>query len=384
MTASPRVSGKLPATDPVVPEDRGPAADHRAWTTFTGWSRGRQRISRSPRLIFTALSVLAIVTAVLAVLRPSWVAPSLMVVPMLAGAALLPMGWLLALTVVCLAMHGVVVVLAVTEARVWSVPAAYLVIVGLVLMGARARSRLGTQGSRGESMLFDLRERLTSQGELPTLPSAWRAEIVHRSAHGASFGGDFFVSALATDESRLEMALVDVSGKGIEAGTRALMLSGAFGGLLGSVPPDRFLVSANDYLLRQRWDEGFATGVHVAIDLGTGQFDLGSAGHPPAAQFHAGSGSWEVGAAAGPALGLMSEPHFETASGQLLPGDALLLYTDGLVETPDRDISVGIDRLLGEAERLVTGGFESGANRLMLAVPDTESDDRACVLVWRT
>lgn len=381
MPASPPGQDRLPGAATV---DRPAAGDQRAWTTSTGWSRGRHRFSRSPRLIFAVLSVLAVVTAVLAVQRPSWVAPSLLVVPMLAGAALLPMGWLLALTAVCLAAHGFVVVLAVSEARLWSVPVAYLIIVGLVLMGARARSRLGTQGSRGESMLFDLRERLTSQGELPVLPTGWRAELVHRSAHGESFGGDFFVSALATDESRLEMALVDVSGKGIEAGTRALMLSGAFGGLLGSVPPDRFLVSANDYLVRQRWDEGFATGVHVTVDLRTGEFQVGSAGHPPAVQFHAGSGGWEVGEAAGPALGLMTDPQFETRSGRLLTGDALLFYTDGLVETPDRDISVGIDRLLGEAERLVTGGFESGANRLLLAVPDTESDDRACVLIWRT
>ena len=61
----------------------------------------------------------------------------------------------------------------------------------------------------------------------------------------------------------------------------------------------------------------------------------------------------------------------------------MLLYTDGLVEKPDRDISDGLDRLLGEAERLVMAGFEDGADRLMLAVSDTESDDRACVLVWR-
>lgn len=371
MPAPPPISGLLPA------------ADRRAWTTSTGWIRGRRRVSRSPRLIFTSLSVLAVVLAVFAVQRPSWVAPSLLVVPMLAGAALLPMGWLLALSLVCLAMHGVVVALAVSEARIWSVPVAYLIIVGLVLMGARARSRLGTQGSRGESMLFDLRERLTSQGELPILPADWRVEVVHRSAHGESFGGDFLVSALATDKGRVELALVDVSGNGIDAGARALMLSGAFGGLLGSVPPDRFLASANGYLLRQRWDEGFATAVHVAIELDSGSFELGSAGHPPAVQFHAGSGSWELGGAAGPALGLVADPQFEKVSGRLLPGDALLLYTDGLVETPNRDIGVGIDRLLGEAERLVAGGFEDGANRLMLAVPDVESDDRSCTLIWR-
>ena len=49
--------------------------------------------------------------------------------------------------------------------------------------------------------------------------------------------------------------------------------------------------------------------------------------------------------------------------GNLRPGDALMLYTDGLVEVPGRDIDAGIDRLLGEADRLVTTGFSEGAGQ---------------------
>ena len=63
------------------------------------------------------------------------------------------------------------------------------------------------------------------------------------------------------------MVVVDVSGKGEGAGTRALLLSGAFGGLLGALPPGEFLPAANDYLLRQDWDEGFATAVHLSLDV---------------------------------------------------------------------------------------------------------------------
>ena len=360
------------------------SSDRRARTTFHGWSRNRQRLSRSARIVFTVLTATVALIGTLAVQAPSWVAPSALLVPILAGAALLPMSWLVALGAFTVGVHTLVVWVSGQEGRRLSAVLTFAVIVAVVLGGARARSRLGVLGSRGDSMLFDLRQRLTTEGELPGLPGPWRGEVVHRSAHGETFGGDFLVSALSPDEMQLEIALVDVSGNGLAAGTRALMLSGAFGGLIGSVPSDRFLPAANLYLLRQRWEEGFATGVHLAIDLRTGSFQIGSAGHPPAVQFHAGSGSWEVGTASGPAFGLVPEAHFEFATGQLLPGDAMLLYTDGLVEKADRDISVGLDRLLGEAERLVTGGFESGANRLMLAVSDSESDDRACVLIWRT
>ena len=69
-----------------------------------------------------------------------------------------------------------------------------------------------------------------------------------RPAGGASFGGDFVVSTC--DGKTLEVAVVDVSGKGIDAGTRALLLSGAFGGLLGSVPASEFLSACNAYLRR--------------------------------------------------------------------------------------------------------------------------------------
>ena len=68
-------------------------------------------------------------------------------------------------------------------------------------------------------------------------------------------------------EGRLDVAVVDVSGKGDAAATRALLLSGAFGGLITAVPPDEFLDAANAYLLGHRWDEGFATAVQLSLDL---------------------------------------------------------------------------------------------------------------------
>jgi serine phosphatase RsbU (regulator of sigma subunit) len=66
--------------------------------------------------------------------------------------------------------------------------------------------------------------------------------------------------------------------------------------------------------------------------------------------------------------------------GRLESGDALLLYTDGLVEAPDRDIAVGIDKLLGDAQRLVQHGFVGGAELLVAGVKSAK-DDRALVLL---
>ena len=256
----------------------------------------------------------------------------------------------------------------------------------IVIMSAtsRSRARLGVQGSRGESMFVDLRDRLRAFGELPDLPGGWHAETAVESAYGQSFSGDFVVATRSADGRWFEVVLVDVSGKGVQAGTRSLLLSGALGGLLGEQEPNRFLTAANNYLLRQNWDEGFATAVHVSIDLATGDYTIGSAGHPPAVQFNNGSGRWEVlGEAAGPLLGVIDDATYVRSYRRLGRGDALVLYTDGVVESRFRDLTVGVDRMLGAAERLVRGGFAGGAKRLCASARAGETDDRAVVMIWR-
>lgn len=250
----------------------------------------------------------------------------------------------------------------------------------LVLMSSFRRSRLGVAGIQGEQMFVDLRDRILRQGGIPALPDEWYAAAELRSAGGTPFAGDFVVTSRVGD--RLDVAVVDVSGKGQGAGTRALLLSGAIGGLLSAVPPSDFLAAANTFLLQQDWDEGFATAIHLSLDLATGHYDLRSAGHPPAAVRHAGSGRWEVIETEGPILGLIDGATFTAGSGVMRKGDALLLYTDGMVETRTRDIGSGIDKMLGQAERLLRGEFEGGAARLIDSL-GSRNDDRALLLVHR-
>lgn len=153
------------------------------------------------------------------------------------------------------------------------------------------------------------------------------------------------------------MALTDVSGRGTDAASRALLLSGAFGGLLGSLEPKAFLPAANGYLLRQNWGEGFATSIHLVLDLDSGDYELFSAGHPPALQRSTGMGRWEQKTAQGTLLGLDATARFASVKGSLCSGDVLTLFTDGLIETPDGDIDDGIDRLAREAGPLRSRRF---------------------------
>ncbi len=147
-----------------------------------------------------------------------------------------------------------------------------------------------------------------------------------------------------------------------------------------------FLASCNAYLRRGAPGDGFVTAVHLWLDLATGDYVVASAGHPPAAHFEAGSGTWRLTQARGIVLGVVPDLRCVPERGTLRPGDALMLYTDGLIEAPGRDIDAGIDRLLGAADRLVTSGFAEGAGKLVQAMQAgtaAAADDCALVLIWR-
>ncbi|MEU9699934.1 PP2C family protein-serine/threonine phosphatase [Streptomyces sp. NPDC047981] len=332
------------------------------------------------------LTVPAITAGTLA--DPVWCAPATLVLPIVAGGLLLRPASLLALYA---AAAGALIVESLvlgpyTQGPARVTPGTVLVVAACGFFGlliAQFRARVGVPWRRGGTMLFDLRERIRAQSALPRLPKGWHREMALRPAGGQSFSGDFVVAARTHGGRTLEVLLTDVSGKGMDAGSRALLLSGAFGGLLGSLPPHAFLPAANGYLLRQDWDEGFATSIHLVLDLESGDYELLSAGHLPALQLHAGTGRWEEKAGEGPLLGVYDGAEFHPVKGSLRPGDVLMLFTDGLVESADRDIAEGIDRLTGEADRYVATGFEGAAWHLIEACAKDVNDDRALLLISR-
>ncbi|MEV6566817.1 PP2C family protein-serine/threonine phosphatase [Streptomyces kronopolitis] len=319
---------------------------------------------------------------------PEWLAPTALVLPVIAGGLLLRPANLLVL-------YGASATALVVESALFGpydegpdriTPGTVLVVAAVGFFGlliAQFRSRVGVPWRRGGTMLFDLRERIRVQSQLPTLPQGWHHEMALRPAGGQSFSGDFVVASRTHGGTILEVVLTDVSGKGMDAASRALLLSGAFGGLLGSLPPHGFLPAANGYLLRQDWDEGFATSIHLVLDLESGDYELFSAGHLPALQLSAGSGRWEEKSGEGPLLGVYDGAQFDPVKGTLRTGDVLMLFTDGLVEAADRDIAEGIDRLTGEADRYVAGGFAGAAWHLIEAVAKDVNDDRALLLICR-
>ena len=282
----------------------------------------------------------------------------------------------------------IILVLTVLSARFDGLLASALVLLagagalGLGLSSVRHSPLLSSSVST--SLLSELYERVRVQGRMPELPAGWRVESVTQAAGGDRFSGDFVIGN-RTDEHRFEVALVDVSGSGHEAGSRSMLMGGAVSGLLGPVAPQDFLPAANDYLVRQNWSEGFATAIHVCVDLVDGTFSVGSAGHPAAMHFHAASHTWTVvEGATGTCLGVLEGQNardYPRVEGVLDHGDALLLYTDGVVETRDLDLSDGLAQVLDTIRVLPTSAGSAG--RLCEAARSGPGDDRTAVMLCR-
>lgn len=251
-----------------------------------------------------------------------------------------------------------------------------------IVLWQSSRQRSGLPVGLSEAMLAELRDRLQQQGRVPPLPDGWASQSAMIAAAGTGYAGDFLVADLY-DGHVLEMVLVDVCGKGTAVGPQSLQLAGALGGLIGALPPDDLMRAANTFLLRQHHDEAFSTAVHVLVDLDTGCYRVTSAGHPPALRWSAADQEWVVDNARGMALGVVDAPHFDASTGVLAPGDALMFYTDGVIERRRSDIDAGVAWLRDVAAQEVRrAGFEGAARRILSRV-DHGDDDRAVLILSR-
>ncbi|WP_156392283.1 MULTISPECIES: PP2C family protein-serine/threonine phosphatase [unclassified Nocardioides] len=236
----------------------------------------------------------------------------------------------------------------------------------------------------GEQVLLaELRARLQARGKVPVLPAGWQHQSAMLAAEGFEYGGDFIVANLDPQGRVLQMVLVDVCGHGVTAVPVALQFAGALQSLITVVRPADLLGAANAYLLRQPSDESFATAVHVEVDLRSGRYRIRSAGHPPALRWNATGEGWDIDNARGTALGVSETPEVHRSVGRLAPGEALLFYTDGVVESRSADIGDGIDWLRDTAREAVQDTWDGAARRIIDLVERGE-DDRAVLILQRS
>ena len=346
-----------------------------------GWRTGSNEGQRTVLFFLCGLSVVILVGSLI---DYRTVAAAWFVVPMLFGTVtlryrhlLLLIGWITVCVTITVTVESVNN--GMTGARLSTLGAMLFVVV--VVLYDSSHSRSGVPHTVSEAMLVDLRDRLQSQGTVPPLPAGWTAQSAMKYSGGARFSGDFLVATLTDDDSRLEMVLVDVCGKGVAAGTRSLQFAGALGGLIGALPPNGLFAAANSFLLRQKWDDGFATAVTCWWTCVPATTPIICAGHPPALRWDARSRTWDVDGARGLALGIAERPEFQQTTGTLADGDALMFYTDGVVESRSRDFTAGIEWLRARAGEIVATGFAEAPARIMAEVDP--GDDRAILMLTR-
>ena len=182
------------------------------------------------------------------------------------------------------------------------------------------------------------------------LPGQSAVDVASRylpaNAH-AAVGGDWF-DVIVLSGSRVALVIGDVVGHDIQASATMGRLRAAVRTLADiDLPPDEFLARL-DHLARMSAEsdagsddetdrELFATCVYAVYDPVSRRCTLARAGHPvPALVTPDGTVSF-LDLPAGPPLGLGGLP-FESAEIELPAGSILAFYTDGLVESRDRDI----------------------------------------------
>ncbi|MCW2543631.1 MAG: hypothetical protein JWM40_1183, partial [Frankiales bacterium] len=158
-------------------------------------------------------------------------------------------------------------------------------------------------------------------------------------------GGDLWDWHVMAD-GQLHVAVVDVLGHGVAATKSALSVIHTLRAVALDNTPLEDMVGRASALLERQDAELVATVVLARLDPVTGRLRIASGGHPPALIVSA-SGEVRMAAATGGAIGWPGAGSDGVEEAWLAPGDALLLYTDGLVEAR-KDILEGLDSLARE------------------------------------
>ena len=196
---------------------------------------------------------------------------------------------------------------------------------------------------------------------------------LHASLESArEVGGDLYDFFLL-DDDHLCLAVGDVSGKGVPASLfMAVTIT-----LLRSVArrnpaPDEVLAQLNATLCRDNDSAMFVTVFYGICDIRTGELVYACGGHMPPYVVRAGGEVEELARPHGVGLGVSLRARYDTATTTLHPGDAMLVYTDGLSEAMSfQDTMFGAERIEQVLQR---GGGDLDAGELLQSVRDAVWD----------
>jgi serine phosphatase RsbU (regulator of sigma subunit) len=225
-------------------------------------------------------------------------------------------------------------------------------------------------------------------GTLPAVPGADLAAEYVPAGEGMEVGGDFFDVFAIGDEDELALVIGDVCGKGAEAAAVTALARYTVRAVSTRSPsPAATLATLNEEMLRQLPDPRFLTAVLGRLALhpdGGAEGTLASGGHLPPLFLRAG-GTPEVSPCSGTLLGVEPDARATDCPFTLGPGDALVLYTDGITEARvDRPLTP--EALAAALQASLADGAAAIARRAVALAEEQAEDglrDDVAVLVVR-
>jgi sigma-B regulation protein RsbU (phosphoserine phosphatase) len=189
--------------------------------------------------------------------------------------------------------------------------------------------------------------RSIQQGLLPkSIPQRSGYEISGAWQPAQSIGGDYY-DVLEFDDTSLGLCIADVAGKGLPAALLMSNLQAAVRGLASpALAPDGLCTRLNSLVCHNTGNDRFITFFYAQLDGPTRMLRYANAGHNAPILLHA-DGSHERLQTGGGVLGVFPQQKFAAGAAQLVPGDRVILFTDGVTEACDAaDEEFGEVRLL--------------------------------------
>ncbi|WP_434743599.1 SpoIIE family protein phosphatase [Micromonospora sp. SH-82] len=222
---------------------------------------------------------------------------------------------------------------------------------------------------------------------LPDLPRLRIAARYAPGVDGNAAGGDFY-DAFLLPSGRLGVVLGDVAGHDVQAAARMGQVRAALRALALADPRPDVVLAGLDRLVASLGAEADTQELFVTVVLGVVDADdlsvtLASAGHPaPLIRRCTADGDSTaeyVDLPPGPPLGLGGR--FATTTVRFVPGDTLLLFSDGVVERRRQSLSAGLARLTEAVAEAGNGDPRALCAVASGAVDDATEDDVAVLAV---
>ena len=211
------------------------------------------------------------------------------------------------------------------------------------------------------------------QAELPGL-DAW---IACRPLFPATRGGDLYYLSVCSQGAISRITLADVAGHGDDVGSLAERLRDSLREHASHWDQSALIRQLNDSFLKISAENKFATAVFLGHYVETGEILFTNAGHPPPLWFRSATRTWSLLREETPyskeiadlPLGIISGTAYTQTAVQMEPGDLLLLYTDGIIESRnDRGDELGIEGLVEMARSLPAGSASEAGSALLESV----------------